>query len=245
MKYLSRLFLIISVIIFLLVSIFYLTLPVTSVLRSENPQITALMKQRQKEYAQAGKKYKIFQKWVRFKEIPDLLKQSVRISEDASFYFHDGVDLYELEQAVKTNLEEGYFKRGASTITQQLAKNLYLTTERSLFRKVRELFIARRLEATLSKYRIFHLYLNVIEFGPSIYGVGAASSSYFNKDISELTPEEIIRLTAVIPKPLSENPTADSKWLRWRCCWISQKLFKYGYVDSILHNELLLEFCED
>ena len=138
MKNLLRFLFVFAVLLFILFSLLYLTLPSTYKLKTENPQITALMQQRQDEAAQEGKKYKISQKWVSFKDIPLLMKQSVRISEDAGFYLHEGIDLHELEEAIKTNIAEGSFKRGASTITQQLAKNLYLSTERSLFRKLRE-----------------------------------------------------------------------------------------------------------
>ena len=244
MKRFFHVFFIFSLLLFILFSFVYLTLPTTSVLKTENPGITALMQQRLDEAARSGTKLKIKQKWVAFRDIPELLKQSVRISEDAGFYLHEGIDLHELEEAIKTNFEEGYFKRGASTITQQLAKNIYLSTERTLIRKLREYLIARRLETTLTKYRIFHLYLNVIEFGDGIFGVEAAALFYFNKNVSDLTPEEIIRLTAIIPKPLSEDPLGQSEWLYWRCCWISQKLHQYNYIDIELFQELSLEFCD-
>jgi len=84
----------------------------------------------------------------------------------------------------------------------------------------------------------------VIEFGDGIFGVGAAASIYFHKNVSDLTPDEIIRLTAVIPRPLSEDPTKESKWLRWRCCWISRKLYQYDYIDEPMHNELTQIFCD-
>ena len=98
-------------------------------------------------------------------------------------------------------------------VSQQLAKNLYLSTDKSLWRKFKEYFITRELESTLSKNRIFHLYLNIIEFGRGIFGVEAASNYYFRKSVSDLSDEEIIRLTAVIPRPLSIRPDQNSKWI--------------------------------
>jgi len=221
----------------------YTTLPDISPLKNKNPESTAIIQQRINESASAGKKLKIRQKWIGFSKIPDLLKKSVRISEDAGFYLHEGVDLVELKEAFKKNWEEGTIVRGGSTITQQLAKNLYLSTSRSIFRKIHEFFITRRIEETLSKNRIFHLYLNIIEFGPGIFGVEAASRYYFGKSVSRLTPEEIIRLTAIIPRPLKIRPNGKSKWLLWKSCWISEKLYLYKYISRDLFKRLKQKFC--
>jgi monofunctional biosynthetic peptidoglycan transglycosylase len=211
---------------------FYLTLPEVSYLENKNPQTTALIELRKKQAKESGRTYKIRQSWVSFGKIPKLMKQTVRITEDAAFYQHEGVDYVELKESIKRNWREGRFARGASTITQQLAKNLYLSTEKSIFRKIREYFIARFLEKTLSKNRIFHLYLNIIEFGDGIFGVQAASRFYFNKNVDRLSLEEIIRLTAVIPKPLTENPLKNTGWLKWKCKWILEKLYQYGYITE-------------
>ena len=222
---------------------FYLTLPDVKNLAKNNPTTTALIEQRTAEAESAGKKLRIRIKWVSFNRIPDLLKKSVRISEDANFYFHEGIDFEELRESLKRNWEEGKIVRGASTITQQLAKNLYLSTDRSFLRKFREYFIARRLEEALSKNRIFHIYLNVIEFGPGIFGVEAAAQYYFGKSVAGLTLSEQIRLTAVIPRPLTTSPVSNSKWLRWRCCWISRKLLLYNYIDEATYQTLRDQFC--
>jgi len=160
----------------------------------------------------------------------------------SDFYFYQGIDLDELKESIKKNWEKGKFARGASTITQQLAKNLYLSTEKSIWRKVKEFFISRELESTLSKNRIFHLYFNIIEYGRSIFGVATASNYYFGKPVSELTTEEIIRLTAVIPKPLSVRPDKNSKWLLWRCRWITNKLLLYKYIEAAEHDSLIILF---
>lgn len=222
---------------------FYLSLPDVSELQKNNPVTTALIGQRISESQAAGKKLKVRKVWVSFDKIPELLKKAVRISEDANFYFHDGIDLDELQASLKRNWEEGRIVRGASTITQQLAKNLYLSTDRSFLRKLREYFIARRLENTLSKNRIFSLYLNVIEFGPGIFGVQAASQYYFGKPVSALTLAEQIRLTAIIPRPLTTSPTSNSRWMKWRTCWILQKLRLYKYIDDPTYESLVVEFC--
>lgn len=221
---------------------FFTSLPEISYLEKENPKQTALMQQRIEEATAKGKKMKIKQSWVSFKNIPDLLKKSVRISEDASFYFHEGVDFDELKEAFKKNWEKGEIARGGSTITQQLAKNLFLSTDKSYWRKIREYFIAKRLEEQLSKNRIFHLYLNLIEFGPGVFGVQAASRRYFGKNVMSLDLENIIRLVAVIPRPLTTRPTSNSGWLKWRGRWILSKLKQYGYIESELYDETIPAF---
>jgi monofunctional glycosyltransferase len=213
----------------------YLSLPSVSHLKTQNPQTTALIDQRLREAQQAGKVLKVRQVWVGFDSMPVLLKESVRVAEDARFYEHDGIDYGEISEAMKKNLEEGRWARGASTITQQLAKNLYLSTEKSLVRKLQEYFLALRLERELSKNRIFHLYLNVIELGPGIFGVEAAARHFFDKNTSQLSLEDIVRLTAVIPKPLSENPTRPSRWLKWKARWILAVLRKTGHISAEQH----------
>ena len=233
------------VIVFILVLVYILiqlSLPEVELLVNTNPNSTAMMEHRKEEAREAGKKYRIRHQWVPFKKIPKLLKRTVRISEDANFYFHEGIDLDELEESIKKNWETGEFSRGASTITQQLAKNLYLSTDKSIMRKINEFFITRELESTLSKNRIFHLYLNIIEFGRGVFGVGAASGYYFGKSVSDLSDEEIIRLTAVIPKPLSVRPDQNSKWLLWKCRWITDKLLLYKYIEPVKHDSLMTLF---
>ena len=216
----------------------YLSLPNVSYLRTQNPRSTALIEQRQREAQQAGKEFKIRQIWIGFDAIPELLKEAVRVAEDARFYEHEGIDYEEMSEAVKKNLEQGRWARGASTITQQLAKNLYLSTEKSLVRKLKEFFLALRLDDELAKNRIFHLYLNVIEFGPGIFGVEAAARHYFGKSVGQLSLEEIVRLTAVIPKPLSEKPTRNSRWLKWRAGWILSTLRKTGHISADQYQQV-------
>ena len=209
----------------------YLSLPDVTYLKNSNPKITALMQLRKEQTEAQGKKYNIRQNWVGFQTIPDLLKKAVRISEDASFYNHKGIDYEELKESIKKNFEKGSLVRGGSTITQQLAKNLFLSPEKSFLRKIQEYFIAKRLEDELSKDRIFNLYLNVIELGPGIFGVEAASQHYFNKSVRNLNLEEIVRLAAIIPRPLTVSPKKDSKWLKWKVEWIFQKMKLYKYID--------------
>jgi monofunctional biosynthetic peptidoglycan transglycosylase len=220
----------------------YLSLPTVSHLKAQNPRTTALIEQRRREAQRSGKEFKLRQIWVAFDGIPALLKEAVRVAEDAQFYVHEGVDYEEMSEAVKKNLERGRWARGASTITQQLAKNLYLSTDKSLIRKLKEYFLALRFEEELSKNRIFHLYLNVIEFGPGIFGVEAAARHYFGKSVGQLNLEEIVRLTAVIPKPLAESPTRNSRWMKWRAGWLLSTLRKTGHVSAEQYQQAIGRF---
>jgi monofunctional biosynthetic peptidoglycan transglycosylase len=211
-------------------------------LNTTNPEETSLMKMRIKQAQIRGDTLEIKQNWISFKQIPDLFKNAVRITEDSSFYWHKGVDFNEIKESIKKNIREKKWARGGSTITQQLAKNLYLSTEKSLVRKIKEYWIARQLEKTLSKDRIFELYLNVIEFGPGIFGVQAASQHYFERDVNALNVEQIIRLTAIIPRPMTTDPRGDDPWLKWKCRWILNKLKVYKYITDETYNELLQVF---
>jgi monofunctional glycosyltransferase len=211
---------------------FYVGLPDVSGLKTQNPRTTALMLQRYREAKKKDDTFRMQQLWVDFEAIPKMLRETVRISEDAAFYQHQGIDFVELKEALKKNWQKGEYVRGASTITQQLAKNLYLTTDKNFFRKIKEFLIAMRLERNLSKDRIFAIYLNVIEWGPGLFGVEAASEHYFHKNVGQLNLEEIVRLVAVIPQPLNINPTENSDWLKWKARWILDALRRYAYIDQ-------------
>jgi monofunctional biosynthetic peptidoglycan transglycosylase len=220
----------------------YIGLPDVRELQTRNPTTTALIQYRVRQAQQSNKNMAIRQNWVEFDEIPQLLKDTIRISEDAAFYQHSGVDFTELKESIKKNWEKGKYVRGGSTITQQLAKNLYLSTRKRILRKIKEYFITRRLEAHLSKDRIFHLYLNIIELGPGIYGVQAASLYYFNKNVDELDLEEIVRLTAVIPRPLKIDPRGESSWLKWKATWVLDTLKRYQYIRDDEHRAAIKRF---
>ncbi len=215
---------------------FYLVLPDVSALKTKNPRTTALMVQRYREAKKTEATFRIRKQWIDFEAIPKLMRETVRITEDASFYQHKGVDFAELKEALKKNWKKGEYVRGASTITQQLAKNLYLSTEKSLIRKIKEYLITIRLEKNLSKDRIFSIYLNVIEWGPGIFGVAAASQYYFHKGVNQLNLEEMVRLVAVIPQPLKINPTENDDWLKWKARWILDALKRYAYIDQMQYQ---------
>lgn len=145
--------------------------------------------------------------WTPGGSIPAEMKWAVILAEDANFYKHEGVDVKAIKNAIRHDLEKKSFARGASTLTQQLAKNLYLSREKTITRKLKELYLALRMEQELTKGRIMELYLNVVELGPMVYGVGHASRYYFGKPASELTPREAAFLAAMLPGPrVAYNP---------------------------------------
>ena len=145
-------------------------------------------------------------RWTPYGAIPSALKKAVVASEDANFYSHEGVDYEAIREAIKADWRKGKFVRGGSTITQQLAKNLFLTRERTLIRKVKEIVLARRMDDALSKARILELYLNVVELGPMVYGIGHAAHYYFGKHPSALTVRECAFLASMLPGPKVYNP---------------------------------------
>lgn len=145
--------------------------------------------------------------WTPSASIPAEMKWAVILAEDANFYKHEGVDVKALKSAIKHDLEKKSLARGASTITQQTAKNIYLSREKTITRKVKELYLALRMEQELTKGRIIELYLNVVELGPMVYGVGHASRYYFGKPATAMTPRECAFLAAMLPGPrVAYNP---------------------------------------
>lgn len=194
----------------------YLTLPDVRSLRTENPSETAFTQLRAREASAAGRRPRHVQRWIAYRRISPNLTRAVLVAEDAAFWDHEGVDYFELRKSIELDLARGRMVRGASTITQQLAKNLYLSPSRNPLRKFRELIIARRLEAELTKTRIFELYLNVIEWGDGIYGVEAASQAYFGHSASALTPTEAALLAGAIINPRVLNPARPTARLNRR-----------------------------
>lgn len=192
----------------------YLTLPDVRRLAATNPTTTAFMELRTREAATAGRgKFQIRHRWVPYDRISSHLRRAVIVTEDAAFYDHDGVDLAELKASLEKNWEEGRLLRGGSTITQQLAKNLYLSPSRNPVRKVTELLIARRLEAALSKRRIFEIYLNVIEWGDGIFGCEAAARAYFGGPCATLSVEQAALLAGAIINPREHSPARPTRRL--------------------------------
>ena len=184
----------------------YLTLPDVRPLRSSNPPTTAFIERRADEARRAGRAPVRRQRWVAYGRISSQLKRAVLVAEDSAFWQHEGIDLEQIRESMEVNFERMEFARGVSTITQQLAKNLYLSPSRNPLRKLRELMIARRLEAVLAKRRILEVYLNVIEWGDGIYGAEAAARVYFGVPASALGAEQAALLAGAIINPRALNP---------------------------------------
>jgi monofunctional biosynthetic peptidoglycan transglycosylase len=145
-------------------------------------------------------------RWTPYGAIPAAMKKAVVAAEDGNFYSHEGVDYEAMREAIVADIRRGKFVRGGSTITQQLAKNLYLTREKTIVRKIKEIILARRIDDTVSKRRILELYLNVVELGPMVYGIGHAADYYFGKPPSSLTVRECAFLASMLPSPRVYNP---------------------------------------
>jgi len=193
-----------------------LAMPNISALRTTNPTVTALMEARQ---VQAKAKHRVIERhwtWMPLSRISPYLRQAVVEGEDASFFTHEGFDWEGIKDAALYNLEAGKLKRGGSTITQQLAKNLYLSSERSLLRKAREALITRSLEQHLTKERILELYLNVAEWGHDVYGAEAAARHHFKKSSRDLTADEAAWLAAILPAPRRYDPIRKTTFLARR-----------------------------
>ena len=217
----------------------YVWIPYPRGLDERNPEITSLMEQRLREARASGEPLVLRQEWVSLDQISNNLQRAVIVAEDYRFRQHRGVDWVSLAEEVEWGggdtfswwrpgdiralgraLRFGWANRselrGRSTITQQLAKNLYFGTDRSLVRKVLEMVVASRLEKQLGKDRILELYLNVAEWGPGIFGAEAAARTYFGRSAGNLSLAQAAALAGTLPHPLTSNPATNPARMRWR-----------------------------
>jgi monofunctional biosynthetic peptidoglycan transglycosylase len=180
--------------------------------------------------------------WSPSGSIPAEMKWAVILAEDANFYKHEGVDVKAIKNAIKHDLEKKSLSRGASTITQQTAKNIYLSREKTITRKLKELYLALRMEQELSKGRIVELYLNVVELGPMVYGIGHGSRYYFGKQPSALTPRECAFLAAMLPGPrVAYNPYKKLDRVLKRSDMILGLLRKHGVLSEDEYRQAVAE----
>ncbi len=223
---------IIYLLIFVLaLSILYLAFfPDVSRLKKENPKKTALMEFREAEWKAKGKKRSINHIWVPFSSISPYMAKAVIIAEDDKFWTHEGFDFVAMQKAMEKDLKAGRFKSGGSTISQQLAKNLYLSPRKSFLRKLREAVITWRLERALSKRRILEIYLNVAEWGDGVFGIEAAARHHFGKPAADLTPMEAARLAAVLPNPRRLDASGDQRYVNNRANVIYDIMVRRGIV---------------
>jgi monofunctional glycosyltransferase len=216
--------------IVLLSLLYFLSLPDLSKLKRGNPPKTALMEYREKESKEKGKKFRMNQTWVPLSNISPYLVKAVLIAEDDKFWSHEGFDYEAIQKAIEKDIKTKRFKFGGSTISQQLARNLYLSPAKNPLRKMREAIITWRMEKVLPKRRILELYLNLVEWGNGIFGVEAASRHYYGKPSSELTPQEAARLATVLPNPRKYNPAGDQRYVVNRSNIIYHIMIQRGIV---------------
>jgi monofunctional glycosyltransferase len=187
------------------------TWPDVGALRRRPPATTTFIERYRAEQRAAGRDDRVAWVFTPYAEISLHVKRAVLVAEDINFFAHRGFDLGEVKEALERAAEDLEPPRGASTITQQLAKNLWLSPSRNPLRKVREGILTWQLERVLGKRRILELYLNAVELGPGIYGVGAASRRYFGRPVADLGEDEAARLAASLPRPATWHPGVESR----------------------------------
>jgi len=207
-----------------------LVFPRLSRLKDETPGMTAFMKYRKAMSLKAGKDLAIAYTWTPLDRISPYLVQAVVISEDDKFWSHKGFDFEAIKTALRRDIRNKTWRYGGSTITQQLAKNIFLSPSKDPLRKLREFIITWRLENTLSKKRILELYLNVVEWGDGVFGAEAASQRYYGKPASELTPREAVHLAVVLPSPRRYNPLSGSNFIEDRVREVLDIMVRRGLV---------------
>ncbi|MBI3805549.1 MAG: monofunctional biosynthetic peptidoglycan transglycosylase [Nitrospirae bacterium] len=200
-------------------------------LARRNPSTTALIEMRRLERGDKGARAPLPNHWHPLSQISPNLQHAVVVAEDARFYQHRGFDWNAILEAAGRDWEAKSFEYGGSTITQQLAKNLYLSPDKNFFRKVKEALITSALETRLSKRRILEVYLNVVEWGDQIYGAEAASRDYFGKPAAALTPEEAAFLAAILPAPRYYHRHRTTPYIRKRSEVILREM-KRRYPES-------------
>ena len=197
-------------------------------LAKANPPTTAMMNLRVHQAADAQKRFHPRHQWMPLSRISPALINAVIAAEDSTFYFHRGVEWGLTRDVLLESLRTGRRDRGASTITQQVARNLYLSPRKTYLRKIREIVLAQRLEQTLPKKRILEIYLNIAEWGDGIFGAEAAAQTYYKKSAANLTWDEATALVAVLPSPRRHRPTEKTRWVTVRKEWVVRRLIATG-----------------
>jgi monofunctional glycosyltransferase len=202
--------------------------------KRSNPATTSLIEQRSAESRAKGEEPKRVQTWVPYDRISRNLVRAVLAGEDSRFFDHAGFDWEEIGKALEEDWNSGEFKRGASTITQQLAKNLFLSTSKNPLRKLHEAVITKEMEWVLGKRRILEIYLNVIEWGDGVYGAEAAAHTYFNEPAAALSVDQAAFLSAIIPGPNGAlNPVTHRRRVERRKNLI-ERLMRHVVMPKVL-----------
>ena len=210
------------------------TWPDVARLARDRPRTTAFIEDYRARQRAVGKSDRVAWTWTPYTAISSDAKRAVLVAEDINFFSHRGFEMAELQNALEDALRDRELPRGASTITQQLAKNLWLSPSRNPWRKVKEAILTWQMERALPKRRILELYLNVVELGPGVYGIGAASQRYFGKPPSELSAAEAAQLAAALPNPGSWHPGVDSAGYRRRVASIRERMARAAFLGRQL-----------
>lgn len=220
---------------------YLLWLPDVTEFAKVNPKTTAYIELRREQAQDKGKKFSLKMRWVPLSAISPNMVHAVILSEDGGFYRHKGIDWKELHNALKRDIERRKLAFGGSTITQQLARNLYLSPSKNPLRKIKEAIIARQLEKKLGKKRILELYLNVAEWGNGVFGVEAAANAYFGHGAGSLTPEESVALASILPSPRKWSPFSSGRRMSFRRNSLLGRMRRSGYLT----DEAAKEYDED
>lgn len=210
------------------------TWPDIAALARRNPPTTAFIERYRARERAAGRGDGVAWVWTPYASISPHLKRAVLVAEDISFFSHHGFELREMKDAVTRAVEDLEVPRGASTITQQLAKNLWLSPSRNPLRKLKEAILTWQLERALGKRRILELYLNVAEFGPGVYGAEAASRRYFGKPAATLGEEEAARLAASLPNPTAWHPGASQRAYQRYVATILRRMGRAEFLGKLI-----------
>ncbi|OGR76535.1 MAG: monofunctional biosynthetic peptidoglycan transglycosylase [Elusimicrobia bacterium GWC2_64_44] len=226
----------------LLGGLYLVWLPDVGELKKKNPKETSFMLIKERQARAQGKKLPRVMIWKNLGEISENLRYAVLVAEDDGFYRHNGVEWESVKRALAEDWKQKRLAKGGSTITQQLARNLYLSPSKNPLRKLKELLIARRLEGELGKRRILELYLNVAEWGRGIYGAEAAARAYFGKSAAELTPEEGAALAAVLPSPRRYSPVKGTRFMERQKSRIVARMRASGYLpeEELVEEEVVI-----
>jgi monofunctional glycosyltransferase len=208
----------------------YFFYPNVATLKNKNPTKTAFMEYREEAWQKKGIRKKIKNTWVPLSRISSYVVKAIIIAEDDKFWLHEGFDFDAIQKALEKDIKKKKLQAGGSTISQQLAKNLYLSPTKDPIRKIKEAILTWRLERNLSKRRIIELYLNAAEWGDGIFGIQAAAQSHYGKNASELNSREAAELAAVLPNPRRYKPNGNSRYVEKQSERIYQIMVRRGIV---------------
>lgn len=223
------------------VAAMWASLPDPGYLAKHEPRTTALIEQRRAEARATKRGFRPQRSWVSLERVPRHVRDAVILSEDGRFFEHEGIDWDATRAAAEADLSKGKMARGGSTITQQLAKNLWLGTQRSLWRKAKEAVLAWKLERDLSKSRILALYLNVIELGNGVFGIDAGARARFGVAPGDLSVAQGVVLASLLPAPRKVNLDQPSTWLQRRARRLLDRMVQAGRLSAEEHEHASAE----